>query len=596
MRRGLLGLALCLLSAAGARSGRAQQVNFVIPGNDTVLSVLTGARATVDLYVSSGGASAYDITLFLDDARVRLVQADSVAGYNLPRPTVTPGTNQVTLSASGTGTTGTTYIARLTFEMDSVAQQGTLISLRVNSLINGSGTDVLATHTVGLLRVCQAEVLRGDVTGDRKVTSRDALVTLTGAVGLPVPGFQLMPGGDIDLDRAATSRDALFMLSIGIGVYTGYESYIKGIANACDPLFPSPDDMLFFRSSDVYGIAAGDTVPRRYNVPQGYSAYPARWSPDRSRILYTAYTPAFYYELLSYDTLTGLVDTLVRNGSYDVGGDWSPDGTRIAFVSNRTFPNPLFVMNANGTGQTQVTTGMTVNTGQPVSWSPDGTRIAFVACQTCGGYGIWIVAPDGSGLTEVLQGSLNHNPYNPVWSAAGDSIYYYRNDGYINAVAAQAAATPVRYSRLSGGAGSDAPAASSLGAAFLSFIRSPYDFFLRRSSDGRHLRLHRNSQNTDVRLSFRRAGGVYVDTVRVSPDTLDLSVSGSPTGSLFATVTNNDGSSSTATARWISRNPSRVMVDSLSGIVTAADTTSGVYVIATVGGWRSDSALVRVSP
>ncbi|HWP37572.1 MAG TPA: DPP IV N-terminal domain-containing protein [Gemmatimonadales bacterium] len=592
-----LALGLTIMLALGLRPAAAQVVDFQIPGGDSALIILTGARATVDLRVT-GGARAYDITLFLDDARVRLVQADSVPGYGLPKPTVTPGTGVVTIAASGTGYSSTTLIARLIFEMDSLAQQGTLISLRVNSLTNYSGVEVVGSHLTGLLNVCQALVLRGDVTGDRVISSRDALITLTAAVGLPVPGFQVMPGGDIDLDRAATSRDALFMLSLGIGLYTGYEGNIKGIANACAPLHPSPGDMLFFRASDIYGIAAGDTIPRRYNTPQAYNAYPARWSPDRRRILYTAYTPSFYYDLLAYDTLTGLVDTLVRNGSYDVGADWSPDGTRIAFVSQRVYPYPLYVMNANGTGQVQVTTGVVLNTGQPVSWSPDGTRIAFVACQTCGGYGIWMVGPDGSGLTEVLQGSLNHNPYNPVWTAAGDSIYYRRGDGYVWSVAAQAAATPVRVSPLYGGTESDSPGASSLGAVFKSYVRSPYDFFLRRSSDGRHLRVHRNTVNSnDSRPSFRRSGGVYVDTVTIAPDSASLSLSGTTTQQFTATVKNNDGSTSSAAVRWISRNPARVTVDSLGGLATAVSVdTAGVFIVATVRGWRSDSARVRVTP
>ncbi|HXV85519.1 MAG TPA: hypothetical protein VD793_02415 [Gemmatimonadales bacterium] len=594
MRRlvGVIGLGLL----GAARAGHAQVMDFFVPGNDTALAILTGGRATADLRVCGSGASSYDVTIFLDDSRVRLVQADSVPGYNLPRPTVTPGTNQVTIAAAGTGSASCyTYLARLTFELDSLAQSGSLISLRVNTLINGLSANVLASHTTSVLRVCQAEVLRGDVTADRRVTSRDALVALTAAVGLPVPGFQVLPGGDIDLDGAATSRDALFMLSLGVGVYTGFEGNIKGIARACDPLFPVPDDMLFFRSASVYGVAAGDTMPRQYGAPDGYNAYPARWSPDRSRILYTAYTPSFYYELVAFDTLSGATDTLVRNVYFDAGGDWSPDGTRIAFVSQRTFPYRLYVMDANGAGQAVVTTGVTVNTSLAVSWSPDGTRIAVAACQTCGGDGIWVVSPDGSGLTEVLQGSLNHNPGSPVWSAAGDSLYYYRNDGYVWAVAAQPAATPVRQSPLAGGVGSDAPGATTLGAAFRSFLRSPYDFFLRRSADGRHLRVHRNSQNNDVRPSFRRPASPYVDTVRVTPDTLDLSVSDQPTGNLTATVVNSDGSPAAVPVTWLSRNETLITVDA-AGLVTALDTTSGVYVVATVGGWRSDSALVRSSP
>ena len=56
----------------------------------------------------------------------------------------------------------------------------------------------------------------------------------------------------------------------------------------------------------------------------------------------------------------------------DANPAWSPDGTKIAFDSNRAAAR-VFVMNANGTGVHQIT-------GQPGSdpaWSPDGNRLAF---------------------------------------------------------------------------------------------------------------------------------------------------------------------------------------------------------------------------
>src|SRR5690349_6604559 len=60
----------------------------------------------------------------------------------------------------------------------------------------------------------------------------------------------------------------------------------------------------------------------------------------------------------------------------DANPAWSPDGTKIAFDSNRggSGATHVFVMNANGTGVHQIT-------GQPGSdpaWSPDGNRLAFV--------------------------------------------------------------------------------------------------------------------------------------------------------------------------------------------------------------------------
>ena len=46
---------------------------------------------------------------------------------------------------------------------------------------------------------------------------------------------------------------------------------------------------------------------------------------------------------------------LTRSPYYDSEPAWSPDGTRIVFVSNRTGSDELFVLNAEGGGLKQLT-------------------------------------------------------------------------------------------------------------------------------------------------------------------------------------------------------------------------------------------------
>lgn len=56
---------------------------------------------------------------------------------------------------------------------------------------------------------------------------------------------------------------------------------------------------------------------------------------------------------------------------------WSPDGERIAFVSNRTGTNQVWVMAVSG-GEAKQVTKMATGV-ESIEWSPDGTRIAFLA-------------------------------------------------------------------------------------------------------------------------------------------------------------------------------------------------------------------------
>jgi dipeptidyl aminopeptidase/acylaminoacyl peptidase len=60
---------------------------------------------------------------------------------------------------------------------------------------------------------------------------------------------------------------------------------------------------------------------------------------------------------------------------------WSPDGTKIAFASDRDHAGQasVYVMNANGTNQQRLTFSADAFTDEQPVWSRDGSRIAFVS-------------------------------------------------------------------------------------------------------------------------------------------------------------------------------------------------------------------------
>ncbi len=67
---------------------------------------------------------------------------------------------------------------------------------------------------------------------------------------------------------------------------------------------------------------------------------------------------------------------LTNNPAFDFAPDWSPDGTKIAFHSERdSFLDAIYVMNADGSDQTKLTNHPS-NNFDP-AWSPDGSKIAF---------------------------------------------------------------------------------------------------------------------------------------------------------------------------------------------------------------------------
>jgi TolB protein len=91
--------------------------------------------------------------------------------------------------------------------------------------------------------------------------------------------------------------------------------------------------------------------------------------------------------------------------------DCSPNGTQIAFSTDFGPPESanVFVVGVDGTGLHQVThaTGGTINDGLD-SWSPDGKKLAFVSNKT-GTYEIYSVNPDGTGTTQITKGPEAHS-------------------------------------------------------------------------------------------------------------------------------------------------------------------------------------------
>ncbi|MCU0844992.1 MAG: hypothetical protein MUC76_08720 [Spirochaetes bacterium] len=89
---------------------------------------------------------------------------------------------------------------------------------------------------------------------------------------------------------------------------------------------------------------------------------------------------------------------------------WSHDGRRVAFLrENGSSHFDLWVMDSLGTNQVKLTDVPTFppDNCQTPSWSPDGEKIVF----TSEGIGIYVINPDGAGMTMILGGILGSACY-----------------------------------------------------------------------------------------------------------------------------------------------------------------------------------------
>jgi serine/threonine protein kinase/Tol biopolymer transport system component len=111
---------------------------------------------------------------------------------------------------------------------------------------------------------------------------------------------------------------------------------------------------------------------------------------------------------------------LIVSSRDQIAPNFSPDGRRIAFSSNRSGGVEVWVCDAEGSNAVQVTSYGIAATGMP-RWSPDGKRIAFDS-RVGGEANIYIVDPNG-GVARKLSIDLHGNNL-PSWSHDGRWIYF----------------------------------------------------------------------------------------------------------------------------------------------------------------------------
>ena len=194
--------------------------------------------------------------------------------------------------------------------------------------------------------------------------------------------------------------------------------------NAASDLSPawSPDGrrIAFVRRSAAGGgeifvmNADGTGTPRRISprAVRDHGSYSPDWSADASgeRIVFSsgALTPENAELYVVRPNGTGLKRLTFTKGDVETLGDdgfpaWSPDGRRIAFTSNRTQDNEIWVMRADGKGQRRLA-GFAGRDDLFPTWSQDGGRLAFSSRDALGKSLIHLVGADGKGLKRLTAG------------------------------------------------------------------------------------------------------------------------------------------------------------------------------------------------
>ena len=248
--------------------------------------------------------------------------------------------------------------------------------------------------------------------------ARDIAVVQTD--GTEVPSAELAHEGDDFGPVWSPNRQSIAFLSDRDGnveIYvvradggTALRLTNTGVAES-QPTWSPEGDRLAYTSPDIdgkpqiYWLRLSDLIPHRLQFRSESEADPA-WSPRGVWIAFASLDADGNSRGLSLRNPDG-VDELRISGSPDRSPTWSPDGKKLAFVSERDGDEEIYVLDVDERGPVGQVRRLTDHPGRDYApqWAPDGRRIVFLSDRG-ESLDVFTVSDRGEDLRELTRNDI----------------------------------------------------------------------------------------------------------------------------------------------------------------------------------------------
>ena len=168
------------------------------------------------------------------------------------------------------------------------------------------------------------------------------------------------------------------------------------------------------------------TIGTLTQITRGMEVRYAEFSPAGDKVAYYTYESLYLAHLASGDTTQ--IDDQISHYGDTPPLSWSPDGSRLGFISTRSGVPQVFSYELKNSGITQLTN--VLNGVTLFSWSPpDGEHIVY-ATQVNNNFELWLKADGAQGESRLLTRLASSQIEFLSWIATGDMCYLASNTLY----------------------------------------------------------------------------------------------------------------------------------------------------------------------